>query len=139
MMQCGHSTTAVSPVLNLTRRSALFAAVLASSWLAAVTVADAHARLDRSTPAADSRLRTAPQSLSIVFTQNIEPAFSAITVTDARGARVDKNDTARDGANGKALRVSLTPLRPGTYTVHWRVLSVDSHKTEGDFTFSVVE
>jgi methionine-rich copper-binding protein CopC len=33
--------------------------------------------------------------------------------------------------------VGLKALPPGTYQVHWRVLSVDTHKTEGNFSFSV--
>jgi methionine-rich copper-binding protein CopC len=28
-------------------------------------------------------------------------------------------------------------LSPGTYRVHWHVLSVDTHKTEGSFSFRV--
>jgi methionine-rich copper-binding protein CopC len=31
----------------------------------------------------------------------------------------------------------LRPLEHGTYTVNWRVLSVDGHVTEGRFTFQV--
>jgi methionine-rich copper-binding protein CopC len=26
---------------------------------------------------------------------------------------------------------------PGTYKVNWRVLSVDTHRTEGNFTFRI--
>jgi methionine-rich copper-binding protein CopC len=37
------------------------------------------------------------------------------------------------------MHVSLKPLRPGTYKVSWRVLSVDTHTTEGTFTFRVGE
>ena len=33
--------------------------------------------------------------------------------------------------------VSVKPLPPGTYRVHWKVLSVDTHTTEGNFTFRV--
>jgi len=33
--------------------------------------------------------------------------------------------------------VSLPPLPNGTYRVFWRVLSVDTHATEGDYTFEV--
>ena len=33
--------------------------------------------------------------------------------------------------------VSAPPLAPGRYTVHWRVLSVDTHVTEGTFAFTV--
>jgi methionine-rich copper-binding protein CopC len=35
------------------------------------------------------------------------------------------------------LQVLLKPIEPGTYRVKWRVLSVDTHVTEGDFTFRV--
>ena len=42
-----------------------------------------------------------------------------------------------DASNPTQLRVSLPALLPGIYRVIWRVLSVDSHTTEGDFTFEV--
>ena len=29
------------------------------------------------------------------------------------------------------------PLSPGTYKVIWRVLSVDTHRTQGNFSFRV--
>jgi copper resistance protein C len=28
-------------------------------------------------------------------------------------------------------------LSPGTYKVHWQALSVDTHKTQGSFSFHV--
>jgi methionine-rich copper-binding protein CopC len=37
------------------------------------------------------------------------------------------------------MRVPLRGIRPGTYRVSWRVLSVDTHTTEGAFTFRVGE
>jgi copper resistance protein C len=33
--------------------------------------------------------------------------------------------------------VTLPKLPPGTYTVNWHVTSVDTHKTEGNYTFTV--
>ena len=38
---------------------------------------------------------------------------------------------------GRVLQVKLKPLPPGVYTVVWHVTSVDTHKTEGHFTFTV--
>ena len=43
-----------------------------------------------------------------------------------------------DRANPALLQVSLPKLAPGQYRVVWRALSVDTHVTEGDFTFDVV-
>jgi methionine-rich copper-binding protein CopC len=139
MVQCWHSAGQVLPALNVLHRSALLLVLVVISWLVAATSVYAHARLNHSTPAAGSEVKTAPQAVSIVFTQNVEPAFSAIIVTDQTGQRVDKNDTARIGTDRKALRVSLPPLKPGRYQVQWRVLSVDGHKTGGEFTFSVAK
>ena len=41
------------------------------------------------------------------------------------------------GSDGTELRVPLKALPPGTYKVIWRVLSVDTHRTQGSFTFRV--
>ena len=44
-----------------------------------------------------------------------------------------------DPENPRLLHVSLPPgLNAGTYKVVWRVVSVDTHVTEGSFTFQVV-
>jgi methionine-rich copper-binding protein CopC len=56
---------------------------------------------------------------------------------DAAGQQVDRADGSVDAADPRMLRASLMPLGPGTYRVIWRVLSVDTHVTEGDFTFRV--
>ena len=42
-----------------------------------------------------------------------------------------------DPNNKSELDVKLKPLEAGTYTVKWHALSVDTHTTEGDFTFQV--
>jgi methionine-rich copper-binding protein CopC len=77
-----------------------------------------------------------PPSLSLTYTEPIEPSFSSVRVTDAAGARVDQGTPiTRDG--GRVLAVKLAPLRPGVYSVEWHVTSVDTHKTEGHFTFTV--
>jgi methionine-rich copper-binding protein CopC len=41
------------------------------------------------------------------------------------------------GDQGTQLRVPLKPLPPGTYKVIWKVMSVDTHRAQGDFTFRV--
>jgi methionine-rich copper-binding protein CopC len=35
------------------------------------------------------------------------------------------------------MRVPLKHLAPGTYKVFWKVLSVDTHRSQGSFSFSV--
>jgi methionine-rich copper-binding protein CopC len=33
--------------------------------------------------------------------------------------------------------LALPPLAPGRYRVRWHVVSVDTHRTEGEYSFSV--
>jgi methionine-rich copper-binding protein CopC len=97
-------------------------------------VAEAHAFLDHAEPRVGSTVQTAPRQLSLSFTQNLEPAFSSVEVSDANGARVD---LGKPSISSSMMRVGLKQLAPGTYRVRWHVLSVDTHTTEGSFTFSV--
>ena len=108
-------------------------------FLLATATAHAHALLDHASPLVGSTVRTAPRALLLWFTQNLEPAFSTIEVRDARGARVDQGNAQVDRSDKTLLRVGLKALPPGTYEVHWRVLSVDTHTTEGRFNFRVGE
>ena len=53
---------------------------------------------------------------------------------DSAGKRVD---TGKTRVSGSQMSVSLRPGGTGTYHVTWRVLSVDTHTTDGSFTFQV--
>ena len=113
-----------------------FALALLTPALFTAVSAHSHAYLDRAEPRVGSSVSSAPRQLSLWFTQNLEPAFSAAAVSDSSGARVDLGARV-DPANRSLMRVFLKPLRPGSYTVRWRVLSVDTHTTEGSFSFQV--
>jgi methionine-rich copper-binding protein CopC len=105
--------------------------------LAAATGAGAHAFLDRAEPRVGGKVHTPPAGVTLWYTERLEPAYSRVKVVDDTGRQVDKADGAVDPGDPRVLRASLAPLAPGTYKVIWRVLSVDTHVTEGDFTFSV--
>jgi|SRR5271166_455707 len=96
--------------------------------------AHAHAFLDHASPLVGSTVASAPREVSLTFTQNLEAAFSSIQVTDANGARVDQG---KPQVSGNTMRVGLKSISQGTYRVRWQALSVDTHKTEGSFTFHV--
>ncbi len=99
--------------------------------------ARAHAFLERAAPAVGSTVHGSPVETRLWFTEELEPAFSTVRVLDKNGKQVDRMDKQVDRSDARVLRVSLPPLAPGTYRVVWRVLSVDTHVTEGDFTFEV--
>ena len=113
--------------------------VLSLSLIVLVGLArlEAHAFLERAKPAVGSTVQTSPGEVRIWFTENIEPAFSRIQVFNASGKEVDKKDVRLDRSNQALLHVSLPPLEAGTYKVVWRVVSVDTHVTNGNFTFRV--
>jgi methionine-rich copper-binding protein CopC len=55
-------------------------------------------------------------------------------VTDANGTEVSQD---KGQVSGNVMRVTLKPLSAGIYKVNWRAVSTDTHKTEGNFAFSV--
>jgi copper resistance protein C len=108
--------------------SAIVLATLASS------AAFAHAFLDHAEPRVGSTVASAPRELVLVYSQKLEPAFSSVEVSDSKGARVD---LGKPTISESTMQVGLKPLPPGTYKVRWRVLSVDTHTSQGSFTFHV--
>jgi copper resistance protein C len=115
-------------IQNLVRISVLL------SMIAVATPALSHAALSQSEPRVGSTVNAAPREVVLTFTEQLEPAFSSIEVRDAGGNRVDAGKTKVDRGT---MRVPLRPLGAGSYKVNWQVLSVDTHKTEGTFSFTV--
>jgi methionine-rich copper-binding protein CopC len=100
--------------------------------------ASAHAFLKTATPAVGSTVQVSPAQVSIQFTEAIEPSFSTIAVEDPSGAGVTTGPAHLDGENTK-FAVGLKPLQPGTFKVMWHVTAIDTHKTEGSFTFTLAK
>ncbi len=97
----------------------------------------AHSFLERAEPRPGSTVRAAPTEVRLRFTERLEPAFSTVQVTDEKGRRVDRGEAHTEPGSSRQLRVPLEPISAGRYAVRWRVLSVDSHVVEGDFSFLV--
>jgi methionine-rich copper-binding protein CopC len=119
---------------NYVGKAVLIAVILAWAFPAAVF---AHAFLDHADPKVGSEVDAAPSEVKIYFTEEIEPAFSSIQVLDPNGKQIDKKDFHLDPKDKKLAIVSLPPLSAGKYKVVWQVVSADTHKTQGDFTFTV--
>ena len=116
------------------------AAVIAFTVAAAIVVpvaALAHAQLDHASPLVGSTVKTAPRQVTLSFTEAVEPKFSSIEVRDARGTAMQSGAAQGVAGNTAQLRVGLRPLAAGTYRVQWKVLSVDTHRTQGSFSFTV--
>ena len=115
------------------QRSAIVLIIPLQLWLV-TGEANAHAFLDHAEPRVGNTVATAPRDVTLWFTQKLEPAFSSVAVTNSAGQRVD---TGKTRVSGNQMSVSLRSGGAGTYRVNWRVLSVDTHTTDGSFTFQV--
>jgi methionine-rich copper-binding protein CopC len=117
----------------------IIAAALAANMalIVAGPAARSHAFLDHASPPVGSAVAAAPTVITLWFTQELEPAFSSVIVTNEAGQRVDLGNVQVPQGAPAELQVGLRPLPPGAYTVRWRVVSVDTHPTEGSFEFSI--
>ncbi len=107
------------------------------AWALGVGLAFGHSGLQRAEPPVESKLKRPPSEVKLYFSERLEPDYSTVRVKNDRGAQVDRQDAYVDPSNPLLLRATLQPLEHGTYTVIWRVLSLDGHVTEGRFTFRV--
>jgi methionine-rich copper-binding protein CopC len=99
--------------------------------------AEAHGKLKEASPPAEGTVKAAPREVIITFTEALEPRFSKIEVQDSKGQRVDQGATQAVPGEPARLAVALKPLTAGVYRVTWRVVSVDTHRSEGSYQFIV--
>lgn len=114
------------------------ALVLAAAGLLAAGQGWAHAHLESAQPPVDSTVGQAPQRVQIHFTEKLEPKLASLSVKNAAGQRVDDGKPQVAATDARQLSVALTPaLPPGTYAVDWAITSVDTHRTTGQYKFTV--
>ncbi len=120
-----------------TRRSAaLFG--LSVVWLLLLCgPALAHAELIETNPADGDTLAESPEQVQLRFTEPIEAAFDPVKVYDQQGNRVDEDDARVDPDDAKILVAGLEELPNGSYTVEWRVTSIDGHIVNDTYQFAV--
>jgi len=95
-----------------------------------------HATLLRSVPVANSRLSKPPETIRLVFSEQLVPELSQISLTAPDGkATVLK--VANDPHDVHILVGRVGELVSGTYKVVWRVLSADGHPVSGSFAFTL--
>lgn len=113
------------------------------SWVALVALAPVaasalappatHARLKASNPVEDSVLAQAPASVVLTFSRDVS-APAAVAVTSPSGDPVGSGEPV---VLGTEVSLPVTAAQEGTYTVGYRVVTVDGHTIEGSYQFSV--
>ncbi|GBH32826.1 MULTISPECIES: copper homeostasis periplasmic binding protein CopC [Alphaproteobacteria] len=123
-------------------RKTIFAVAMAASVLTA-TAAQAHPKLNAATPAANAVV-AAPTRIQLVFSEALVAQFSGLdlTMTEMPGMKMApmkmNGVKATVGADGKTLVATLAkPLPVGTYKVDYHVVSADTHRIQGSYTFKV--
>ena len=119
----GHAVAAVAAIDATTARKALKLINVDYEILPHVTDVD------------EAMKPSAPVLHSDMFTEGVEPAFSRIEVADSQGKALAAGGLEHPDA--PTLRVSLPALASGRYQVRWKVVSEDTHETQGTFEFSV--
>jgi copper resistance protein C len=105
------------------------------AYLALGAPAFAHAFLDHAVPGVGMTVGTSPVELELTFTQDLVPAFSGVRVTGPSGP-VAIGKPVFGPANTLHVRLAHA-LKPGAYMVSWHVVSVDTHRTQGTYKFTV--
>jgi methionine-rich copper-binding protein CopC len=107
-----------------------------SLMLTVVPSAFAHARPKTMVPAPDST-GPAPRKISITFSEAVEPKFSSIKLTNIEGKQADAETSAPVPGDPTTITLSARTLPAGTYVVHWVDVSVDGHRLQGSYQFTV--
>jgi methionine-rich copper-binding protein CopC len=115
-------------------KNTLTAALLASLLCASSVFA--HTHLQSQMPAADSTV-SAPSELSLTFSEGVEADLCKVTISHD-GDDILVKSLITQGPDKRTLIVTpAVPFTDGDYKIEWHVVSVDSHKSEGVYAFTV--
>jgi methionine-rich copper-binding protein CopC len=127
-------TTKESEMLK--RTSTAVFALFAASLLA--QSADAHPMLKAANPPAEGVAVSEPTEIKLTFSEGVISKFSSVELKDQGGKKIATGKVATNPRDPKELVVTLqAPLKAGTYTVKWNVVSVDTHRVYGTYSFKV--
>ena len=120
-----------------------FAPILAAALLVIPLAAYAHPKLVSATPAPNSLVAPTAE-LKLVFSESLVAKLSGadLVMTDMPGMKMNAptkiQASAALGADGKTLIVTAPKaLSAGSYKLSYHVVSTDTHRVEGNYSFKV--
>lgn len=140
---CGSLARRLALERNRKMKRIMLVAILAMALsLSVLQVALAHAKIDHCTPATGATVVQAPAQVVCVMSEEIDTKLSTMSVWDANGNQVDKQDAHVDlnDPDHKTLIVSLdaAKITNGILTVKYHTVTPDDGGiTDGTFQFVV--
>jgi methionine-rich copper-binding protein CopC len=126
------------PTRAAKRHIALLAGLTAAWLVLACAPALAHANLVEASPREGSEVSKPPERVELRFSEPVDAEFDPVVVRAPDGARVDTHDARVDPEDARVVLADLERVPEGSYTVEWRVTSIDGHVVEGRYDFAVV-
>jgi methionine-rich copper-binding protein CopC len=111
----------------------LFFAVVLTAPLTAFS----HAIMVRSQPEQNATISVSPKQIDVWFNDKVGGEYKAVAVIDSKGNRVDNKDVGQELLDGSHLFCTVPNLPPDTYTVRYRVVSIDTHIVTGKYQFTI--
>ena len=97
----------------------------------------AHAFLSQALPPVDGTVASSPKEIRLTFSEGVEPRFSGIELATSDGRAIATAPATPDPETPSSSFWSCRRSLPGRYKVSWHVVSVDTHRTEGAYSFAV--
>ncbi len=120
----------------MTVRALTLPAAVVYSLLAGVLPASAHSFPEQESPPAGATLSQPPPEITIQYDVPIEKLFASLQVLNSAG-QDEVAGKPEVSADGSKLSVPVNKLAPGQYIVRWSVVCIDTHRTQGSYSFTV--
>jgi methionine-rich copper-binding protein CopC len=115
----------------------LFSGFILLTALALPSPSFAHAKMVRSSPEQNAVLTESPKQVDVWFDDKVGTEYKALAVIDSKGKRVDNKDLVQETLDSAHLYATVPTLPPDTYTVRYRVVSIDTHIVTGKYQFTI--
>ena len=101
--------------------------------------AAAHLRLQSSSPAQGDTLRTPLTEVRVVFSQAVDPRYTALVLLDNMGNALELGalEPVGEGKTREFVYRLHHPIVSGDFVVRWKTVGDDGHTVSGTFDFTV--
>ena len=119
------------------KHTRLLSGLILATALAMPLPVFAHAIMVRSSPEQNAVLTESPKQVDVWFNDKVGTEYKALAVIDSKGKRVDNQDLVQEIFDQSHLYATVQKLPPDTYTVRYRVVSLDTHIVTGKYQFTI--